>query len=203
MASISDECEPCDECAICISDCSDDAVHLQCSHVFHAMCMGEYARRRLNESPGRSCVCPTCTRLVTDRELLDIFMGDGEAEHLLALHSAAQLGVQPQPNVVNDAAALKLFIKWAQAHHVKACPECASPIEKDGGCPRMCSQSCHHSFSWTGAPLLHPCRGYHHIRRYPFVKRCQHLPQENFTMRSGKAEYAVQKGLALAPLAAM
>ena len=219
--STSNVCESCDEeCVICITAATDgdgDVVRLSCSHIFHVHCFQEYATRRLSDTPARRCTCPTCSSLVTTAELrrilnlssLDTDTVEAVAAQHAADEAASEVGVVVSSSTAAAASSLaagkerKAFVKWARTSHIKTCINCSAPIQKNGGCNHMQCASCGANFSWSLAPLLHQCSGYHYSTKFPYVHRCPHQPDKDFTMARGKAAFLAQCGLISLPTAAL
>ena len=43
----------------------------------------------------------------------------------------------------------KHVYKWVSGVSVNKCPRCDVLIEKNGGCPHMSCQNCHHNYCWS------------------------------------------------------
>lgn len=53
-----------------------------------------------------------------------------------------------------DAKFNELLAKEGQIGKTKACPKCAFPITKNGGCDHMCCSQCGHDFNWSSAKKI-------------------------------------------------
>merc|ERR1712110_1071188 len=54
----------------------------------------------------------------------------------------------------------RYFRRAARRDHLKRCPNCATPIQKNGGCDHMACP-CGTHFSWSQAQTVVPCRQLH------------------------------------------
>jgi len=195
---------------------------LPCMHVMCLGCISSYAEFKV-QSHELQCQelghlsCPTCMAPIQDRQtVLKILRAGGQfndvpgTAYTLVRAARMQAATAHQPTrthraVQDEAEARRMdeeFQNWARANHIKACPGCRVPIQKNGGCNNMICQSCSSPFQWRQQPLLCACRGYH-LRGHPiFVKACKHTPKESMPFRR-KAELQLSRaGLAViyAPL---
>ena len=109
----------------------------------------------------RACRCPTCatpfaeaemlgaltrhhTHLVTRRTYRDALISAiATREATPAEAPAAEPPAAAQaPPLEPDPQAERAFRDWARRLHIKYCPSCAAPIEKNGGCHNMSCSNC-------------------------------------------------------------
>ena len=179
--------------------------------------------RKLAVSWLRSCTCPTCRVRLDTRMIKDLVEGVGSfvSDHTIEMLKALDLGSRhandPEveaveeeegpialgSNIVLDRAEVQRTNAYFRLHHVKLCPSCSSPIEKNGGCPSMRCFSCSTSFRWTDVPLACPCKGFHTKWKHkclPLAQWCEHVPKvgrHHVSLRAHAAYYA-QNGCVLA-----
>merc|ERR1712110_119269 len=68
----------------------------------------------------------------------------------------------------------RYFRRAARRDHLKRCPNCATPIQKNGGCDHM-QCPCGTHFSWSQAQTVVPCRQLH-LRPRGFRLWCTTCP---------------------------
>ena len=104
------------------------------------------ARRALRHLRRRRCSAPSraTTHLVTRRTYRDALISAiATREATPAEAPAAEPPAAAQaPPLEPDPQAERAFRDWARRLHIKYCPSCAAPIEKNGGCHNMSCSNC-------------------------------------------------------------
>jgi hypothetical protein len=171
-----------------------------------------------------SCRCPVCSLRIHDKAILAMLSSaqtrhkitrvehvdlkrvlkraEGDAKSTSDDDRRAEHDEQQMPAPPVSAQAERQFMQWARMHHIKPCPNCSAPIEKRGGCRNMRCYACQHRFRWDQVPLSCPCAGYHYIKCYPFVKRCEHMKLKDVPTLQ-RASYIAQKTIVSLPALAI
>lgn len=225
-----EEPSPSHECGICLSSVTElfnlPCSHDYCSdcmaeYIARKMELRE-SRGRRAEIPSQrassewisACKCPTCSKPLgastmemlvqampsRSRSLYAAALARGREYTPANTDAEAQAGVTTRPTPASARSADVAFRGWARARHLKFCPSCSSPIEKNGGCENMKCSVCKTSFRWDRVPLAVPCTGYHYTNAPPFVRRCPHVRIEAMPLKH-RAAYVAQKGCIMAPAA--
>jgi hypothetical protein len=244
-------------CAICLdAPAAEHSTVLGCSHRFCTVCITRLVIFALKPVSGpisnanavaamRACRCPACATALSQDEidalLRENFAGGSPMLTRLSFAlrraraaadaadadaaEAADAGPAALPPA--DPQAERTYQEWARRLHIKHCPQCAAPIEKNGGCVNSTPQrrepggaalqlnaarshlspvavrcgSCGLQFRWDRVPLACPCKGYHTTPKFPFYEKCKHVRQQDVTTRH-KLEFQLKRGVVLAPLVA-
>lgn len=144
------------ECAICLgTGDGPGVVHaLSCGHSFCRSCIGRHIATRWGE--GQRARCPKCMRELERTEVpAEVLAGAGKQ-----VWPENCASVSSHDAVQESASSSRAFLKLAQRMHLKQCPACAAPIQKEGGCDHMRCH-CGFIFRWSEAATLAPCHRLH------------------------------------------
>jgi len=164
-------CQDCDteeselECAICLqttvaSVSGEEAIKLvrlrRCKHAMCAPCL----HKHVAQIEGASIWCPCCRGRLHIHDVAEaspgvarVFQSD-EAHFPLVQLQTPERSRQIRREML---IAQRSFAVLARKTHMKKCPACLVPIQKDGGCNQMHCRRCNHRFDWRKAKTVIPC----------------------------------------------
>jgi len=148
-----------------MSESSHDMVTLgPCNHRFcrSCACQALETKRKQRIRP----TCPSCLSVLPTHVVDGLIGPDPVVTPELTLQGTTV------PDPVSLRRAEAEFRRIAIKHHFKACPGCAAPIEKTGGCNNMQCQSCHRCFHWDKARTIFPCSQLHLDAKKPWGYVC-------------------------------
>lgn len=162
MPEVDTGCTP--ECGICLGTAEEGIVttQLACGHDFCKLCLHRHVGAELRK--GRVAWCPTCRQKIEDKDVARHCPEALEEERNRMEHEGLE-GAEPPPvtwwGQRREAFRMR---RAAQRAHLKICPQCRTPIEKNEGCNHMTCR-CGHEFDWTRAETVAPCHRLHRGRR--------------------------------------
>jgi len=141
------------ECAICLGTGEEPPVQLHCGHSFCADCLRKHIAMEITAR--RTPWCPLCRCKLLTSEIQSFYPQAFSREDMNEDQAAP---AAPPPPL--SAREQRNFRRTARRQHLKKCPNCSAPIQKNGGCDHM-NCTCGHRFNWSEAHTVVPCRRVH------------------------------------------
>jgi len=131
---------------------------LSCSHAFCEGCLSAHILAEIKK--GKSAWCPTCRQNIPEPELVEKCPEAAEVMRTAATGAEVPPAPAPQDSWLQQRRAASQWRRAARRAHLKYCPACRVPIEKNHGCDHMRCR-CGERFNWSTAESVVPCHRLH------------------------------------------